>query len=104
VLHVLYLQSVVEDVIPYIIVEALIAFLAICSNGLVLLAICRFKSLQSTTYKLIGSLAAADIAVALLANSSGIVLRLSTLFHNILTYFSYRIPETTTINGSDLCG
>ena len=66
-----------EDVLAYVIVETVIAFLAFSSNLLVLIAICRFKSLHTNTFILIGSLAVADMAVALLANPSGIVLRFS---------------------------
>ena len=69
-------QTVMEQAGAYIVIEVLIAILALFNNGLVLVAIYKFKRLHTCTYWLIGSLAWADVGVAVLAIPSGIVLRL----------------------------
>ncbi|CAK8694769.1 adenosine receptor A2b-like [Clavelina lepadiformis] len=64
------------EMLAYISIEALIAILTFVSNLLVLVAISKFRNLQTVTNYLIANLAVADIGVALFAIPSAIILRI----------------------------
>uniref|UniRef100_F6Y7X3 G-protein coupled receptors family 1 profile domain-containing protein n=1 Tax=Ciona intestinalis TaxID=7719 RepID=F6Y7X3_CIOIN len=64
------------ELIAYIVAEVLIAVFALFSNLFVLIAIIKFKNLQTSTYWLLASLSVADISVAVLGIPSAIVLRI----------------------------
>lgn len=64
------------EVYTYIALEIVIAILSLVGNGLVLMAIWKFRTLRTPTNWLVASLAVADIAVAIFAIPSAILLRL----------------------------
>uniref|UniRef100_H2YAF3 G-protein coupled receptors family 1 profile domain-containing protein n=1 Tax=Ciona savignyi TaxID=51511 RepID=H2YAF3_CIOSA len=64
----------------YIVAEVVIAVIALLSNLFVLIAIVKFKNLQTSTYWLLASLSVADISVAIVGIPSAIVLRIGDYF------------------------
>uniref|UniRef100_H2YAF2 G-protein coupled receptors family 1 profile domain-containing protein n=1 Tax=Ciona savignyi TaxID=51511 RepID=H2YAF2_CIOSA len=64
------------ELLVYIVAEVVIAVIALLSNLFVLIAIVKFKNLQTSTYWLLASLSVADISVAIVGIPSAIVLRI----------------------------
>uniref|UniRef100_H2YAF1 G-protein coupled receptors family 1 profile domain-containing protein n=1 Tax=Ciona savignyi TaxID=51511 RepID=H2YAF1_CIOSA len=67
------------ELLVYIVAEVVIAVIALLSNLFVLIAIVKFKNLQTSTYWLLASLSVADISVAIVGIPSAIVLRIAAV-------------------------
>lgn len=67
------------EITAYVGLEVLISIIAFGGNSLVLAALWKFKSLRTPTNWFVLSLAVADIAVAVFAIPSAIILRVGEL-------------------------
>ncbi|XP_002124676.2 adenosine receptor A1 [Ciona intestinalis] len=81
------------ELVAYIVAEVLIAVFALFSNLFVLIAIIKFKNLQTSTYWLLASLSVADISVAVLGIPSAIVLRIGLVISDDVTITSSTIDK-----------